>query len=210
MQSVELKVKMIRQAKIVLLFALAAFLGSVAVAAEHPAQQKVQAAITAMLDVYESDGERLKSDPQFLKAKVDELIVPNIDFESMTKLAVGKFWRRASGDQKTELVGEFKTLLLNTYTSALTEYSGETAAFEPFRPESREDRAVVRSSFSQKTGADIPVVYKLRDRAGWLIYDIEVNNLSLVTSYRAAFSNEIEQDGIAGLISTLKERNGAS
>lgn len=179
-------------------------------AGDHPAQLMVEDAITTMLQVFKEDKDRLKSDPEYLQAKVDEIIVPRLDFESMTKLALSKFWRRADKDQQQELVSEFTTLLLNTYTGALTQYSGESIAFEEFRPASREDRAEVRSNFSQSTGTDVPVIYKLRDRDGWLIYDIEVNDISLVTSYRSAFSNEIEKDGIEGLIATLKERNGSS
>lgn len=179
-------------------------------AEEHPAQTLVVESITTMLDVLKNEEDKIKSDPEFLQSKVNELIVPNLDFNTMTKLAVGKFWRQADADQKTELVVEFKTLLLNTYTGALAEYSGETINFEPFRPESREDRAVVRSTFSQSAGSDVPVIYKLRDKDGWSIYDIEVNSISLVTSYRSAFANEIDRGGIAGLIETLKERNNKS
>ncbi len=185
-------------------------IASHAVAEDHPAQTLVVDSISAMLDVLKNDGERIKSDPDYLQSKVDELIIPNLDFNTMTKLAVGKFWRRADASQKTELVAEFQTLLLNTYTGALAEYSGESINFEPFRPESREDRAVVRSTFSQSGGSDVPVIYKLRDKDGWSIYDIEVNSISLVTSYRSAFTNEIDKGGIAGLIETLKERNAKS
>ncbi len=181
-----------------------------ATAADHPAQTLVVDAISSMLAVFKDDGERLKSDPDYLQAKVDELIVPHLDFETMTKLAVSKFWRRADKSQQEELVNEFTALLLNTYTGALTQYSGETISFQPFRPESREDRAMVRSTFSQSGGADVPVIYKLRDRNGWSIYDIEVNDVSLVTSYRSAFSSEIEKGGIDGLIKAIKERNGNS
>lgn len=179
-------------------------------AEDHPAQTLVVESITSMLDILKNEEDKIKSDPEFLQSKVNELIVPNLDFNTMTKLAVGKFWRKADADQKTELVVEFKTLLLNTYTGALAEYSGETINFEPFRPESREDRAVVRSTFSQSAGSDVPVIYKLRDKDGWSIYDIEVNSISLVTSYRSAFTNEIDRGGIAGLIETLKERNNKS
>ncbi len=179
-------------------------------AAEHPAQTMVVDAITAMLDVLKNDGDKMKADPEYLQSRVDELIVPYLDFDTMTKLAVGKFWRRADAAQQVELVKEFKTLLLNTYTGALTEYSGETITFEPFRPEEREDRAVVRSTFSQSGGSDVPVVYKLREKNGWTIYDIEVNAISLVTSYRTAFTNEIDGGGIDGLLATLKERNAKS
>lgn len=179
-------------------------------AADHPAQAIVEDSIMSMLGVLRNDAERINADPNYLQSRVDELIVPNLDFDTMTKLAVGKFWRQADAGQKTELVTEFKVLLLNTYTGALTEYHGESITFEPFRPESRDDRAVVRSKFAQSGGSDVPVVYKLRDRSGWGIYDIEVNNISLVTSYRSAFANEIEKGGIAGLVGALKKRNGKS
>jgi len=186
------------------------FASSVALAQEHPAQTLVVESITKMLDVLKNEQDRIKEEPDYLQSRVNELIVPNLDFNTMTKLAVGKFWKKADAAQKTELVLEFKTLLLNTYTGALTQYSGESIEFEPFRAEDRDDRAVVRSTFSQSAGSDVPVIYKLRDKDGWSIYDIEVNSISLVTSYRSAFANEINNGGIAGLIETLKERNKKS
>jgi len=201
----------IRQTLAALVLAAAAPLVAVtAWAAEHPAQEIVVESTTEMLTLLKSESGRIAEDPAYLTAKVEEIVVPNLDFNTMTKLAVGKFWRQADAAQKTELVTEFKTLLLNTYTGAMTEYSGGTIEFEPFRPESREDRAVVRSVFDQPSGQDVPVNYKLRDKGGWSIYDIEVDGLSLVTSYRSAFANEIRKGGVAGLLETLKERNAKS
>jgi phospholipid transport system substrate-binding protein len=155
-------------------------------------------------------GERIKSDEAYLSELIDTHVVPNLDFESMTKLAVAKAWRSADDAQRTQLVSEFKQLLLNTYTDAMTQYSGESIEFQPFRPEKKDDRAVVRSVFKQAGGGSIPVLYKLRNREGWLIYDIEVDQISLVTSYRTAFANEIEKGGIDGLLDTLKEKNAGS
>lgn len=201
---------MLKSINSVMLTIFLALTSPFALAQEHPAQSMVVESITTMLDVLKNEGDRIEVEPEYLQSRVDELIVPNLDFDTMTKLAVGKFWRRADAAQKTELVVEFKKLLLNTYTGALTQYSGETIDFEPFRAEERDDRAVVRSTFSQSAGADVPVVYKLREKDGWGIYDIEVNSISLVTSYRSAFTNEISSGGIAGLIETLKERNKKS
>ena len=181
-----------------------------AAAADHPAQELVVSSTTEMLDVLKNESDRIAAEPEYLNAKVEEIVVPNLDFDTMTKLAVGKFWRQADETQRTELVTEFKTLLLNTYTSAMTEYSGGTISFEPFRPEEREDRAVVRSTFDQSGGQDVPVTYKLRDKEGWSIYDIEVDGLSLVTNYRTAFANEIRKGGVAGLLKTLEKRNARS
>jgi len=186
------------------------FAMTTAQAEEHPAQVMVEEAITAMLMVFKEEGDRLKAEPEYLQAKVDELIVPSLDFVTMTRLAVSKFWNRADAQQQEQLVTEFRTLLLNAYTNALTEYSGETFEFEPFRAGKRDDRAQVRSSFIPSVGDSVPVIYKLRDKGGWSIYDIEVNDVSLVIGYRSAFSSEIEKGGIDGLIKLLKERNGTS
>ncbi len=174
---------------------------------DHPAQVLVVDSTTTLLDILKTEGERIKTDQAFLTAQVQEHVVPNLDFDSMTKLAVGKYWRQAEDGQRVELVNEFTDLLLNTYTNALTQYSGESIEFQPFRAEKRDDRAVVRSVFKQSSGGDVPVLYKLRDKDGWLIYDIEVNKISLVTSYRTAFAGEIEKGGIDGLLTTMKEKN---
>jgi len=186
-------------------------LALVATAADdHPAQTMVVDSTSQLLEVLKTEGERIKTDQAFLDAQIEKFVVPYVDFDTMTKLAVGKSWRQADEPQKVALVTEFTSLLLNTYTNALTEYSGESIAFESYRPESREDRAVVRSSFKQSSGSTIPVLYKLRDKDGWLIYDIEVDQISLVTSYRTAFSSEIEKGGIEGLLKTMRDKNAES
>jgi len=186
-------------------------LSLVAIAAEdHPAQSMVVESTTQLIDVLKTEGDRIKSDKAFLDEQIDQYVVPHVDFNTMTKLAVGKSWKQADEQQRVALVAEFKALLLNTYTNALTEYSGESIDFEEFKPERRDDRAVVRSTFKQANGNTIPVLYKLRDKEGWLIYDIEVDQISLVTSYRSAFSSEIEKGGIEGLIKTMKDKNANS
>ena len=190
--------------------AISAMLFAGAAAAEHPAQELVENAIGTMMVFLDENESAIKNDPSLLDAKVNELFVKHIDFATMTKLTVGKHWKKATAEQRTELVTEFENMLLGTYTQALTEYGGETMDFEKFRPEKRDDRAVVRSTFNQSNGSKVPVVYKLRDKDGWKIYDIVVENLSLVTSYRPAFADEIKRGGIAGLLDTMRENNAKS
>lgn len=181
---------------------------AIARAAEHPAQAIVEEAVNEAIAVIKDRKEELLANPDLLASEIERIIVPHVDFNTVTKLAVGKFWRQASSEQKTELVAQFKALLMNTYAGALEQYQGQNIAFEPFRPERRDDRAVVRSKFVQSgASADVPVLYKLREKDGWMIYDIEVNSISLVTSYRTAFANEISRGGIDGLLDTLKQRN---
>jgi len=187
--------------------AISLALSTAAVAADHPAQDVVEKTVSDLLEVMRTDGDRVREDSDFLLTKLDQIVVPHLDFVSMTKLSIGKHWRRASDTQKEELVKQFKAFLLNTYASAVNEYKGGEVKFDPFRPASREDRAVVRSTFVQSGSDPVPVVYKLREKSGWKIYDIEVSQLSLVTNYRSSFSGEIEKNGVDGLISLLAERN---
>lgn len=183
---------------------------AVQAADDHPAQKMVADSTTQLFDILKEESDRIKTDTAFLDEQIATHVVPHVDFNTMTKLAVGKSWRKADEAQRVELVTEFESLLLNTYTNALTEYSGGSIEFQPFKPEKRDDRAVVRSTFKQSSGSTVPVVYKLRDKEGWLIYDIEVDQISLVTSYRTAFSNEIEKGGIEGLLQTMKDKNAKS
>jgi len=194
-------------ALLLVLAGLAGGFAGPAVAADHPAQTMVEEAVGQVIEVLDNRADELAADPELLARTVDQYIVPYVDFNTMTKLAVGKFWRDADATQKTELVTEFKSMLMNTYAGALKEYENAKISFEPFRAESRDDRAVVRSTFRQSGTGDVPVQYKLRDKDGWSIYDIEVDGISLVTSYRSAFANEISRGGVAGLLDTLKERN---
>lgn len=190
--------------------AAAVFISSVSLAQaqdDHPAQVLVETAITDMLAFLSENVDAAKEDSSILQAKVDEVVVPHIDFETMTRLSIGKNWRLADEQQQVELVSEFKTLLLNTYTTAMTQYGGEEVKFERFRPESREDRAEVRSAFMQSGSSEVPVIYKLREKGGWTIYDIEVAGLSLVNNFRQTFTDKINADGIDGLLEFLKERN---
>lgn len=174
---------------------------------EHPAQVIVQGAIDEMLAFLSENIDEVRADKSIVDAKSEEVIVPHIDFLTMTRLTVGKNWRSADKEQQKDLVTQFKTLLLNTYTSAMTQYSGEAIQYDPFRPENRDDRAIVRTAFKQNAGSDVPVLYKLREKDGWKIYDIEVAGLSLVGNFRQAFTDEINANGIDGLLVFLRNRN---
>jgi len=174
---------------------------------DHPAQVLVQGAIDEMLTFLAENIDDVRADKSIVDAKSEEIIVPHIDFVTMTRLSVGKNWRSADKDQQGALVAQFKTLLLKTYTSAMTQYSGEAIQYDPFRPEARDDRAIVRTAFKQNAGSDVPVLYKLRDKGGWKIYDIEVAGLSLVSNFRQAFTDEINANGIDGLLAFLRKRN---
>ncbi|MCB1756196.1 MAG: ABC transporter substrate-binding protein [Gammaproteobacteria bacterium] len=176
----------------------------------HPAQDLVESSTREVMDILTQEKEKLENDPVALKSLVDEKIIPHLDFEAMTALSLGKNWREATPEQRNELVTEFKELLLNTYMSALTLYTGQEMEFKPFIPEKRDDRAIVRAVFLQPGNKGVPVNYKLRLKdEQWKIYDIDVNNINLVSTYRSTFAQRVAQVGIDGLIKEIKEKNAS-
>ncbi|MEM7258332.1 MAG: ABC transporter substrate-binding protein [Pseudomonadota bacterium] len=172
----------------------------------HPAQDLVQGVTEKFVAALSSPE---ASDKAYIEAAVDRDVVPHIDFESMTKLTVGKAWKSASAEQRTTLVNEFQSFLLGTYTTALDQYSGQALEFLPYEAGKRDDRAEVRTLFKDPgASTPIPIDYKLHNRNGpWMIYDIKVEQVSLVLGYRSEFGAQIEKGGIDGLINVLKEKN---
>lgn len=173
----------------------------------HPAQDLVQQVTENFIAALDSP--EAKSDKSFIRKAVDRDVLPHIDFESMTKLTVGKAWKTASKEQQVTLVSEFRDFLLNTYTKALNEYSGQSMEFLPYAAGKREDRAEVKTLFKDPGASiDIPIDYKLHNKAGpWLIYDIKVEQVSLVLGYKSEFGSQIQKGGIEGLIQALKDKN---
>ncbi len=177
----------------------------------HPAQDLIEQSTLDMLKVLSEKSERIKDDPEYLRQLVDEKLIPHLDFKSMTALSLGKHWRKATEEQKDTLVEEFKKLMINTYMSALTLYSGQTMQFKPYVKNKRDDRAVVKALFIQPGSKGVPVSYKLRKKAdGWKVYNIDVNSINLISTYRTTFSQKITQSGIESLIDEMKQKNISS
>lgn len=161
-----------------------------------------------LLASLEENKEAIAADKGLVYRLVEEIVLPRFDFESMSRLALGKHWRRATADQRTEFVNEFRTLLVNTYTIALTEYSGETVKFLPMRANPDDRRVTVKTEINQPGGQPISMFYKLLNKGkGWQVYDVVVEGVSLVTSYRSEFNQDMRQGGVDTVIANLKKRN---
>lgn len=175
------------------------------------AQTLVEETTRELLDVLREQAEDGDIDTEVLQEKVDDLVKPHLDFVTMTRLAVGRHWRDADNDQKRALVEEFRELIVRTYSSALDQvedYDGQQIEFLPLRESTHENRAEVRSKVIQPDGTEIPVTYGLRHTDGaWKLYDVVVDGISLVTTYRSSFSTVVDRDGIDGLIQDLREKN---
>lgn len=161
-----------------------------------------------VLEIIKSRQAEFKEDPSKLYTFVDEKVLPNFDFERMTNLALGRYKRKVDASQKPKLIEEFRHLLVRTYVKALLEYNDQVIAYLPMRGKLSSGEVTVRTEIEQKGGFPIPLNYELYKKdENWMVYDISVDNISLVTNYRSSFSRKIKEVGIDGLIESLHDRN---
>jgi phospholipid transport system substrate-binding protein len=139
---------------------------------------------------------------------VNSKILPHVDADRMTSMAAGRFWRQATPEQQKRLSEEFRTLLVYTYSGALSQIKNETVEFKPMRSDPADPEVEVRSQVNVARGEPITLNYRLtKTPSGWKIYDINVLGAWLVETYKGNFAAEINKGGIDGLITKLSERN---
>ena len=156
----------------------------------------------------------VKSDPEIQKGNiprivdlVDKKIVPHTDMRRTTEMAMGPNWKKASPEQQTQLVAEFKTLLIRTYSGALSQLRDQTVQFKPLRA-APDDNQVVVKTVVLGHGDPVPLDYRLEKTAtGWKVYDMNIMGVWLVEAYRNQFANQISQNGVEGLVKFLQDRN---
>ena len=159
-----------------------------------------------VLEIVKNDRDIQAGDRKKLLQLVEIKILPHFDFNRITRLALGKNWRSATPEQRQTLVNEFRTLLVRTYSTALTSYRDQTYDVKP--ADVKGNDAAVRVVIDQPGGQPITIDYSLeKTQDGWKVYDVVVAGISLVTSYRSTFDNEINRSGIDGLIKTLMDKN---
>lgn len=139
---------------------------------------------------------------------VEKKVLPHFNFVRMTRLAVGRHWREASPEQQKLLVGEFRSLLVQTYAATFSAYRYQAIEYRPLRMQPDDTDVVVKSLINQSGGKPVTVDYKMqKSDAGWKVYDVVVGDLSLVQSYRGSFNSEVQKGGIDGLVKALTEKN---
>jgi phospholipid transport system substrate-binding protein len=161
-----------------------------------------------VLAIVRQDKDIQKGDSAKTVRLVETKVLPHFDFERMTALAMGKDWRRASPEQKSTLIEEFRTLLVRTYSKALTEYRNQTMTINLLRAQPDGSDARVRAKVHQPGGKSILIDYDLeKSDNAWKVYDISVDGISLVTNYRGSFGQEVSANGVDGLIKSLHSKN---
>ncbi len=137
---------------------------------------------------------------------VEDLILPHLDFESFSRLTLGKHWRQASPEQREAFTREFRSMLMHTYASSLNTYAGETFEHAGERNEG-EGRVLVQTRFVRVQGEPVRVDYRLHRRDGeWKIYDVVIEGVSLVLNYRSSFGEEISRGGLDQLIQRMADK----
>jgi len=141
-------------------------------------------------------------------ALVEQKVLPHFNFTRMTALAMGVNWRKATPDQQKLLIDEFRTLLVRTYSTALTSYRNQAIDFKPLRAQPADTDVTVRSEVRQSGAEAVTIDYSMeKTPSGWKVYDVVIGGVSLVTTYRDTFANEIRNAGVDGLIKTLSDKN---
>lgn len=163
-----------------------------------------------VLDTAKADKAIQAGDINKIIALVDGKVMPSVNFEVMTRSAVGPKWREATPDQRSKLQAEFKTLLVRVYAGALTQIKDQTVEITKTQAVPQSTQMVVQSEVRGK-GEPIKLDYRLdKFDADWKIIDVNVGGIWLVTSYRSQFGQELANGGIDGLINKLVERNKAA
>ena len=156
----------------------------------------------------------VKSDPEIQKGNiprivdlVEKKIVPYTDMRRTTEMAMGPNWKKATPEQQTQLISEFKNLLIRTYSGALSQLRDQTIQFKPLRA-APDDKEVVVKTVVIGRGDPIPLDYRLEKTSnGWKVYDMNIMGVWLVEAYRNQFANQISQNGVEGLVKFLQDRN---
>lgn len=178
--------------------------------AQTPPDVLVKNVTNEVLDIVRKDKDIQAGNARKAAALVEAKVLPNFNFPHMTQLALGANWRKASADQQKALIAEFKTLLVRTYSTSLTQYRKQTIDFKPFTLNPGDTDVRVRTQIVQSGAKPIPLDYSLEKQgAAWKVYDIEVSGISLIANYRGSFAEEINKGGVDGLIATLQAKNRA-
>jgi phospholipid transport system substrate-binding protein len=177
-------------------------------ATARPPQQVVQETSTQMLEALRKNREVLREDPGRLYGLVNQIILPNFDFDLISRWVLGQAWRQATPAQRRQFAQEFQTLLVRTYSNALLEYLDEDFQLLPARGAVSGDEATVRTEIRLSAGQPIPIHYRMHLRDGtWKIIDVTVEGISLVTNYRSTFASQIRSSGLDAVIADLRQRN---
>ncbi len=169
----------------------------------------VKNTVDEVIAIIKQDNGIKKGEKDRILDLVENKILPHFNFTRMTQLAMGKNWSKVEPQQQKELVNEFQTLLVRTYSNALTNYRDEVIEVNPLSPQSDPKNTTVKTVVIQGRGKEpVPIDYSMeKTDSGWKVFDVTVAGVSLVTNYRSTFNSQIKKGGVNGLIESLAKKN---
>ena len=189
--------------------ALALMLAPLAAANAEEPVSLIRDTTQTMLSELKANKEAIRNDKDKLYDLIDRVIMPVVDFPLFARLVLGKHWRDASREQRRRFTEEFQTLMLRTYTGSIVDHLDVRFEYQGQREGSRPDRTTVRTELHfDGEGSPVGVDYRLYERSGdWRIYDVVIDGVSTVATFRSSFSAEIERLGLNGFLQDLVEKN---
>ncbi|MGH8618075.1 MAG: MlaC/ttg2D family ABC transporter substrate-binding protein [Burkholderiales bacterium] len=178
-------------------------------AADAPPDTLARSVTEDVMKALRTDKDIAAGNQKKLTDLVETKILPYFDFAQMTQLAMGRNWREASADQRKAVTAEFRTLLVRTYSTALSTYKNQTVDYKPVKLAPGDTRVTVRSAINQDGGGP-PISMDLRmekQAGGWKVYDVAIENVSLLENWRSQFNTQIQKNGVDGLIKALADLN---
>jgi phospholipid transport system substrate-binding protein len=191
-----------------LLSAAALSTGAVASAAEaDEPSQIIQNAANEMLKELDAHRADYRKDPDKVNALVDRVLLPHFDSQYAAQQVLAKYWRTASPEQRDRFIKAFYQSLLRNYGSALLEFTADRMTILPFAGDLASGRAVIRTQVKRDDGTQVPVNYSVhKTDKGWMAYDVSIEGISYIKSYRTDFGAEIDQKGLDEVIARLEKQ----
>ena len=187
---------------------LGAFVWCTSAFAQESPDALIQKVTDEVLTIVRQDKDIQNGNTKKAIELVEVKVLPHFNFHRMTALAMGRDWKKATGEQQEKLSQEFKTLLVRTYSNALTGYKDQTIRYKPTKMQSGDTEVVVKTEVVQPGGRPIQLDYSVeKQNEGWKVFDVVVAGVSLVTNYRETFNQEVRANGVDGLLQMLVNKN---
>jgi phospholipid transport system substrate-binding protein len=196
---------MMRLAKLLMMAML--FTG-IAYGATDSAHQLVVNVSNQVIQALKKDPDLAQRDPNAIYKLLNRIVAPHFDFDATAELVLGHYWHDANPQQRQRFIQEFRTHLVQFYAVSLAKYKDQKIDYKQPRARATDDEVVVNTEVQQHGGTPIPIDYRMHLKDGdWKVYDVTVDGVSMVTSNRSSFAEEIQQGGIDALIDRLAQRN---
>lgn len=172
-----------------------------------PPDEVIKQTTDRFLEAVRNEGDTISEDPDRVLELVNEIVLPHLDVNRFARGILGKHWRRATTEQQDQFIDEFRTLMVRRYASMISDYTDVDIVYFPARKR-KETRAIVPTEFPQPTGPAVEVDYRLSQTEGqWKVYDVVIEGVSMLATYRSTFSSEVNRIGLDGVIEELSAKN---